>query len=86
MTHRILTETTTLGVRYYDMERRLLERKIVTLDTDYGPVAAKRVRTPDGKTRIVPEYEVCREIAIKERIPIRTVYEKIAQHIEKPVE
>ncbi|MGB9499458.1 MAG: nickel pincer cofactor biosynthesis protein LarC [Dissulfuribacterales bacterium] len=86
MTHRIFTETTTLGVRYYDIERRILERKIVTLNTDYGHVSAKKVRTPDGKTRIVPEYEACREIALKENIPIRTVYENIAQHIENLVE
>ena len=84
--HRILTETTTLGVRYYDIERRLLERKIITLKTDYGPVSAKKIRTPDGSSRIVPEYEVCRKIAIKENIPIRAVYEKIAQHIENLVE
>ena len=85
MIYRILTETTTLGVRYYNIERRILERKIVTLKTGYGPVSAKKVRTPDGKTRIVPEYEVCRKIAAEKNIPIRKVYEKVAQHIENLV-
>ena len=78
----ILTETTTLGVRYYPVERRLLARETVTLETIYGPVAAKRVKTPDGSFRITPEYEACREIAQKKNIPIRTVYEKIVQHVE----
>ena len=85
MIRRILTETTTIGVRYYDIERRLLERKIVKLKTDYGSVAAKAVVTPDGKKRIVPEYEACRKIALKENIPIWKVYERIAQHIENLV-
>lgn len=80
--HRILTETTTLGVRFYDVERRLLDRETVTLETDYGPVEAKKVISPDGCSRIVPEYEVCRTIAEKNNIPIRTVYDKISQHVE----
>jgi len=79
---RILTETTTLGVRLYDMERRLLDREAVTLETEYGPVLAKKIISPDGRIRIVPEYEVCRTIAGKKNIPIRTVYEKISQHAE----
>ena len=78
----ILTETTTIGVRYYPVERRLLAREAITLETIYGKVSAKKVITPDGSFRITPEYEACREIAQKENIPIRTVYEKIVQHVE----
>jgi uncharacterized protein (TIGR00299 family) protein len=80
--NRILTETTTLGVRFYDVERRLLDREAVTLETEYGPVSAKKVISPDGCIRIVPEYAVCRMIAAKNNIPIRTVYKKISQHAE----
>ncbi len=77
----ILSETTTLGVRYYEVEREVLERQAVTIDTVFGPVSAKKVNTPRGECRIVPEYEACREIAKRENIPLRTVYEKILQHI-----
>ena len=80
--HRIFMETTTLGVRCADVERRLLEREAVVLETGYGNVSAKKVITPDGGCRIVPEYEVCQAIARKNDIPIRTVYEKISQHVE----
>lgn len=80
--NRILTETTTLGVRYYDIERRLLKRETVKIETVYGNVSAKKIHTPDGSSKIVPEYEVCRKIAIKEDIPIGLVYEKIFQHVE----
>ncbi len=79
---RILTETTSLGVRYFDVERRVLEREVVTLETDYGSVSAKKVIAPDGRCRIVPEYEVCKVIAREKNIPIRTVYDKIRQHAE----
>ena len=83
--HRILMETTTLGVRYSDVERRLLQRDSVTLQTDFGAVAAKRIIAPDGHSRIVPEYDVCQKIARERDIPIRTVYEKIGQHAENVV-
>jgi pyridinium-3,5-bisthiocarboxylic acid mononucleotide nickel chelatase len=76
----ILSETTTLGVRYYAVERDILEREAVTLDTVYGPVSAKKVRIPFGGFRIVPEYEACREIARRENIPIRVVYDRIVQN------
>jgi uncharacterized protein (TIGR00299 family) protein len=78
----ILTETSTLGVRYYPVERRLLDREAVTIETIYGKVSAKKVKTPDDTFRIIPEYEACREIAQENHIPIRTVYEKIVQHVE----
>lgn len=78
----ILTETTTLGVRYYPVERRVLDREAVTIETVFGTVAAKRIHLPDGAVRISPEYEACREIAQKNHLPIRLVYEAILQQAE----
>lgn len=73
----ILAETTTLGVRYYRVERQILGREVVGLDTPWGPVAAKRVQNPDGGVRVAPEYEACREIARRHRLPLREVYEAV---------
>ena len=75
--HRILTETTTLGVRYYPSRRRLLDRETVEVKTSYGVVAAKRTKDPQGDTRIIPEYEVCRRIALEQNVPLRVVYETV---------
>ena len=77
--HRILSETTTLGVRYYDVRRCLLSRDTQTIATSYGDVPVKRITHPDGSVRTVPEYEVCRKIALEKDIPIREVYEIIAR-------
>jgi hypothetical protein len=82
---RILTETTTLGVRCFEAQRRILKRESVRLETEFGEVTAKKIHSPDGRTRIVPEYDVCRRIARDRNIPIRTVYDKIGQHPENPV-
>jgi uncharacterized protein (TIGR00299 family) protein len=82
---RIFTETTTLGIRCYDIERRLLEREIVKINTAFGMISAKKVYMPDGSSKIIPEYDVCREIARKHDLPIQKVYEKIVQHPENSI-
>jgi uncharacterized protein (DUF111 family) len=70
---RILSETSSLGVRYYDADRRTLAREHIFVHTPYGEIQVKRITEPSGSVRIVPEYEVCKEIAIEKNIPIRVV-------------
>jgi len=76
---RILTETTSLGVRFYNTPRFSLFREPVVLDTPFGNVQAKRVRDLSGNLRVVPEYEACRKIALEKEIPLRAVYESIVK-------
>ncbi len=75
--NRILSETTTTGVRYYDVKRKKLSRCLDKIKTSYGTVGVKRITNQDGTTRIVPEYEVCRKIAIEKKLPLKNVYENI---------
>jgi hypothetical protein len=79
--HRILLETTTLGVRYYESRRRLLWRDSLDLKTAYGTITVKRVKDPQGNVRTVPEYEVCRKIALEKDIPLRAVYDTVARQV-----
>jgi len=74
---RLLSETTSIGVRHSMVQRKCLDREPVTVDTPFGNVRAKRIFEADGTARIVPEFEVCREIARGEGIPLRKVYEAI---------
>ncbi len=73
----ILTETTSLGVRHYEAGRRVLPREIVTVETRFGPIPVKRVRRPGNAACHVPEYEVCRRIAIERNLPLREVYDTV---------
>ena len=74
---RILTETTTLGVRLNRAERRIVARDTISVDTTYGKIAVKRIQMPGGGVRLVPEYEVCRQIAQRRQLPLRVVYETV---------
>ena len=73
----ILAETTSLGVRYYESHRQKLKREKVLVETSFGTVQVKKIRDLSGGVRIVPEFEVCRKIALARQIPIQRVYETI---------
>jgi uncharacterized protein (TIGR00299 family) protein len=79
LVHRLFSETTTIGVRYYKAARKRLVREQVTIQTSFGEVQVKRVKELDGSERLVPEYDVCRAIALKRNLPLRLVYETIAK-------
>jgi hypothetical protein len=76
---RLLSETTSLGVRYYKAARKLLTRESLTVRTSFGEIQVKRVKNPDGSQRLIPEYDICRQIALKRNLPLRVVYETIAK-------
>ncbi len=75
---RILTETTSTGVRHYEMQRVKLQRKMMKLDSSFGQIPVKQIKDFKGELRMVPEYEVCRKIAREKNLPIRVVYDTIA--------
>jgi len=73
----LFTETTTLGVRRWPVERTVLHREVCERETPWGPVAAKRVVLPDGTEKITPEYEALRKIAEEHDIALRDVFQAL---------
>ncbi|HEX7480273.1 MAG TPA: nickel pincer cofactor biosynthesis protein LarC [Polyangiales bacterium] len=70
----MLTETTSLGVRYSHVDRIERPRRSVTVDTAFGAIAVK-VADGDGlPEQAAPEYESCRRAAHSHQVPIREVY------------
>ncbi len=69
----IFSQTTTIGIRIHSVARKKLSRQVVEINTKYGILKAKET-TIKNKKRIVPEYEECRKIAIKENVPLQEVY------------
>jgi len=80
---RLLVETTSIGVRFYEAKRRILSREIRDIESAYGRIPVKCVTYPDGVMRMVPEYEVCKELALARHLPIRVVYDTICRDIGK---
>ncbi len=72
----LLSETSAIGLRFRTEERLTLTREIIKVNTQWGPVGAKRIETPTGII-ITPEYEDCRRVAKKKGIPLRQVYAEV---------
>lgn len=70
----VLRETTTIGLRYYAVERRVLERQLRTVATPYGAVGVK-FSYIDGRDRVAPEYDDCARLAQEHQVPLLSVYE-----------
>jgi pyridinium-3,5-bisthiocarboxylic acid mononucleotide nickel chelatase len=73
----LFKETTTLGVRSYDVERRALERTVVRIETQYGPIDVKVARLDGQIVNEMPEFEQCRRIAKDAGIPLKEVEEAV---------
>lgn len=73
LTEMLFAETTTLGVRSYQVERRALERELVRVETQYGPIDVKVARLNGHVVNEMPEYEQCRAAARRASVPLRAV-------------
>lgn len=73
VTRAFLAETTTLGVRWYPVERTELSREVLSVETAYGPVRVKVSRDGGRVVGAQPEYEDCAQRAREKSVPVREV-------------
>lgn len=78
----ILKETTSIGVRYYEAGRIIMERFRDTVMTPYGKIGVKKSRLK-GISKHMPEYETCRKIARKKGVPLSHVMEAAQEKLRK---
>ena len=72
----LLHETSSFGARYYRVGRTVLEREMKTVKTSWGPVKIKIGKFVGKVIQISPEYEDCKKIAIKKKVPIKRIYDE----------
>jgi pyridinium-3,5-bisthiocarboxylic acid mononucleotide nickel chelatase len=78
----ILRETTAFGVRRTVAERRKLRREFKALNTSFGTVTVK-IGTLDGRVvQASPEYESCKKLSERAKVPLRQVYEAATKVIK----
>lgn len=68
----IFEETGTLGIREQAVNRKILKRDFVDLDTDYGMIRFKRIGCDNPELKV--EYEEAKRVALREGIALRKVY------------
>ena len=69
----VFSETTTIGLRHYDVDRECLERELITVETAIGQVRFK-VASRDGRViNAVPEFEDCAALARTRNMSVKDV-------------
>ncbi len=76
----IFDETSTLGLRVAGSRKIMRPRETVTVDTRWGPIRGKLapagVNGPEFP-QFSPEYEDCREIALRTGWPLKEIYREV---------
>ena len=71
----LFMETTTLGVRSYEVSRRALQRSVMRVETPYGPIDVKVAHLDGRVVNEMPEFEQCRQAAANANVPLKVVEE-----------
>jgi len=80
---RLFAETTTFGVRVNRVKRYKLFRKEEFVETVWGSVKVKVGSIGDRVVTVSPEYESCKEIALKGGVPLKEVYGEVMSKLGK---
>lgn len=73
----ILTETTSIGVRYFETQRVTMDREIREFPSKYGKVRVKTSACGKQMIKSSPEFEDCKKIARKTSRPLREIIDEV---------
>jgi len=79
----IFKETSSIGVRYFPVERRVLERKIEKVSI-LGEKVAIKISYQDGKeVNIQPEFSDCMRLAKKSDLSVKEIMQLVLREFYK---
>ena len=74
LTDLVFRETTTIGVRYHEMDRECLDRETVLVTTPWGDVRVKVARRGADVLNAQPEFDDVAALAAAHGVPIKDVH------------
>jgi uncharacterized protein (TIGR00299 family) protein len=75
----LFAETTTIGARTYEVQRRALLRETIRVETQFGAIDVKVAQGNNGNVNAMPEFDQCRAAALAANVPLREVQEAARQ-------
>ena len=69
----LFRETTTIGVRTHEAQRKILDREFVRVKTEWGDVRIKVSRLAGAIVNAAPEFEDCKKIAESNGVPLKSI-------------
>ncbi|HSL93637.1 MAG TPA: nickel pincer cofactor biosynthesis protein LarC [Bacillota bacterium] len=81
--HRLFTETTTIGVRRWAVDKLMLHREMVTVTTPYGDVRVKRAYHQGQCVNVKPEFDDIERLAVDNDLPVKELYIRVLSQLEE---
>ncbi len=72
----ILSETSSIGLRYSYIDRLEAQRKTIKVKTSLGTVKVKLAYHDGELVNVAPEHEDCAKIARTKKVPLKKVYQE----------
>ncbi|HVB39151.1 MAG TPA: nickel pincer cofactor biosynthesis protein LarC [Vicinamibacterales bacterium] len=69
----LFRETTTIGLRYTEVDRECLSREVVSVETPLGLIRFKVARRHGAIVNASPEFEDCAGLATRHAVPVKQV-------------
>jgi uncharacterized protein (TIGR00299 family) protein len=73
VTATMLRETTSIGVRRFDVTRTERPRRLIQVETPFGTIPVKVAEGPFGPPQVKPEFDACVAAARQRGVPVREV-------------
>ncbi len=77
----LFTETSSIGLREYTVQKNILRREVLVIQTKYGEVHVKRSYYGGNVVNEKPEYEDCRLLAEKNRVSLEEIRKEVYKNL-----
>ena len=75
----LFCETSTIGVRFYPVDRIMADRKLIIVELPWGKVHVKVAYRNGQIVQIAPEYDDCQQLAATHDLALKSVWQKAMQ-------
>lgn len=79
----LFRETTTIGIRVHNIERKKLDRENKKIKTKFGEAEVKLSHFKGDLVNISPELDSCEKLARKNKLPVKEIYEEVKENANK---
>ena len=83
VTQAFFRHSTTLGVRFSTLRRRVLERSFETVHTEFGDIRVKRSPRPGTIDHVKPEHDDVAAAARRAGVPLREVEDAVTRALAR---
>ncbi|MEZ5071090.1 MAG: nickel pincer cofactor biosynthesis protein LarC [Bacteroidales bacterium] len=80
--HRVIfNQSTSIGLRQYAVQKNMLRREVLQLETRYGRIAVKRSYYGGKVVHEKPEYEQCLALARKNKVSLEEIQKEVLKKL-----